>query len=449
MLVDFDELGISPRVSPESIIPGIGGKYQNKISVLSGPRRLFKVGPALAKMFRRFWNASAYQKTKKTLTAAAVATVGVAAYQGWVLRDRYLREGKLDPPTGPTAGLERWIAQVRAAKDEVMDAMTSDDNAIGRGVHKVKELKDDFVEAITTNDNLVTKGVSRAKELKDDLVDAITSGDNVVARTVHKAKDIWEDVDSVRAGREKPTNTTVGVKFTADDKSAPHPVVKLVVIGDSLVAGVGNDDPQASPVLPHMIAASLGKHLQADVWWISTGIVGGTVVDQREKALPQIREKLEKLKSTSPVGDNVQYVVVVTSGLNDWKSVFIDFPSGLWPWKYEANLKILVEDIVELCTHDGNSCHVFLPNLPLVCIKSDPMYIMGVQPLGFFVDTMSSIWDARKQRVADEAPQVPARYYHSGRRPVEPNAFALNHRWCTSSAARWKTQNTRRRAAAM
>lgn len=263
-----------------------------------------------------------------------------------------------------------------------------------------------MVDAITNDDNVLTKGVNKAKGIKDDLVGVITSGDNVVAKTVHKAKDIWEDVDSVRAGKDKRTNTTVGVELTAGHDSVAHPVVKLVVIGDSLVAGVGNDDPQASPVLPQMIAASLGRHLQADVWWISTGIVGGTVVDQRAKALPQIREKLENMKSTSPVGEKVQYVVVVTSGLNDWKSVFIDFPSGLWPWKYEANLKILVEELLAMCSHDGNSCHVFLPNLPLVCIKSDPKYIMGVQPLGFFVDTMSSIWDARKQRVADEAPQV-------------------------------------------
>jgi hypothetical protein len=62
--------------------------------------------------------------------------------------------------------------------------------------------------------------------------------------------------------------------------------------------------------------------------------------------------------------------------------------------------------LVELCSQDGNSCHVFLPNLPLVCIKSDPKYIMGVQPLGFFVDTMSHMWDDRKRRIAETNPTV-------------------------------------------
>lgn len=266
-----------------------------------------------------------------------------------------MNESKLDPPTGPTSGFEKWINQARATKDDIIDALKSDSNVVTKGVHKIKEK--------------------------------------------------WEEFEKIRAGGDKPTNISEGRLLSASDKSV-HQVVKLIVIGDSLVAGVGNDDPLASPVLPQMIASTLSKQLKADVVWISMGIVGGTVVDQREKALPTINEKLEKLKSTSSANENVKYVVVITCGLNDFKSIFFDFPSGLWPGKFNSKLKLLLHDVIEMCSHDGNSCDVFLPNLPLVCMKADPKYVMGVQPLGFIVDTMANIWDAEKQRVAEENDNV-------------------------------------------
>jgi hypothetical protein len=341
-------------------------------------------------VMRRFWNATTYQKAKTVLVPVSFATVSLAAYQGWVLRDKYLREGKLDPPTGPTFGVEKWISHARAVKDDVADAIAVAKRDV---VDRITVAKHDVVHTITST--------------KEDLVDAITAAteDTVVGKGMNKVKDILEELHDLRAGGNQPTMVNEGANMTSSDSGCEQ-VVKLIVIGDSLVAGIGNDDPTASPVLPQMIASTLGKHLQVDVLWVSTGIVGGTVVDQRIKALPQIRERLKSLKSFSCPKERVQYVIVVTSGLNDWKSVFINFPSGLWPWKFQDELQHLVVDLVELCSQDGNSCHVFLPNLPLVCIKSGPKYSMGVQPLGFFVDTMSHMWDDRKRCVAEANPSV-------------------------------------------
>ena len=296
-------------------------------------------------MIKKFTNSRFYKTVKRLALPVGLGTVGIAAYQGWKLRDKYLKDGKLEPPTGPTSGLEEWIDKARSKKDELLNSLKSEDNPIARGVHKVK--------------------------------------------------DVWEEFEMLRHGVNKVSNVSEGAECWKNNGTTVKKV-RLIVIGDSLVAGVGNDDPLASPALPHMIATMLSKAVQSDVAWISVGIVGGTVVDLREKALPQVREKLEKFR----MEENVHNVVVITCGLNDWKSVFINFPSGLWPFKFRNKLRLLVADVHRLCTETGNSCQIFLPNLPLVCIKSDPEYIMNVKPLGYFVDALSYIWDVQKDRVA-------------------------------------------------
>eukprot|EP00428_Durinskia_dybowskii_P078458 CAMPEP_0170356640 /NCGR_PEP_ID=MMETSP0117_2-20130122/1283_1 /TAXON_ID=400756 /ORGANISM="Durinskia baltica, Strain CSIRO CS-38" /LENGTH=379 /DNA_ID=CAMNT_0010610757 /DNA_START=9 /DNA_END=1145 /DNA_ORIENTATION=- len=308
-------------------------------------------------MIKRFLKASVFQKVKKVAIPLGFATVTIAAYQGWALRDQYLTVGKMDPPTGPTSGLEKWIDKARIKKDEILDAIIKDNNVVSRGISKVKGK--------------------------------------------------WEEFEKERSGENKVANTTEG-EFHGDaaENISSKKIIKLIVVGDSLVAGVGNDDSSASPALPQMIAATLSQKLHADVVWISSGIVGGTVVDLKEKALPVIRDKMDKFRASTSSENPVEYVVVVTCGLNDWKSIFMHFPFGLWPSQFNIKLKELLGEIESICIADGSSYHIFIPNLPLVCIQSDPKYVMGVKPLGYFVDAMSYIWDVEKEKVAQEDDKV-------------------------------------------
>jgi hypothetical protein len=300
-------------------------------------------------MFQRFKNASLLQKVKKIAIPVGVAALAGAGYQGWTLRNTYNKNPKLDAPSGPTAGLERWIDKARAAKEDLLTAIKADDNVMSRGIHKVK--------------------------------------------------DILEDIEKKRTGKDKIPNTVEGSSHVACDKGK-RKTVRLIVIGDSLVAGVGNDDPLASPALPQLIATTLSKKLKADVIWLSSGIIGGTVVDLREKALQDIRTRMDRFQEGTVSSGDVEYVVVIMCGLNDWKSVFINFPTGLWPSTFNSKLTGLVQDIVKLCSADGSNCRVFLPNLPLACFHEDPKYIMGVKPLSYFVDAISYLYDTEKLRVA-------------------------------------------------
>jgi hypothetical protein len=105
------------------------------------------------------------------------------------------------------------------------------------------------------------------------------------------------------------------------DTSHTNKKFKLLVLGDSLVCGVGCDGPHSSPVLPHILARVLSFSLKADVEWHSAGIVGGTIGQIRENLLPIVRSKL--LDSYSQDKENAELIVVVICGLNDWKGTIM------------------------------------------------------------------------------------------------------------------------------
>lgn len=315
-------------------------------------------------MFKRFLNGSAQKLRKAAIPLGATAVV-LAGYQAAYLRNQYNQNPKLDPPSGPTSGLEKLAHKIRTVKDGIIETIVNEDNAVGRGITKIKGK----LEEITT----------------------------------HPAKEENPPILFDGIGAEKVCTET-------DDRPPVlRKKIKLLVLGDSLVAGVGSDDPTSSPVLPQMIAKALSKVFKSDVEWFSSGIVGGTVIDLRNKVLPKIRQKMVDFQQHSnkdmPANEaenNVEYVVVVVCGLNDWKDMLLNFPSGLWPGKFKSQLATLLQEIKQTSNELGSPCHIYLPNLPLTCIKSDPKYIMGVKPMGYFVDLLCYIWDLQKQYVAEE-----------------------------------------------
>ena len=128
----------------------------------------------------------------------------------------------------------------------------------------------------------------------------------------------------------------------------PNRKVKLIILGDSLVCGIGCDEDiststssSSGPVLPQIVAKVLSIAMQADVEWSSTGIVGGTVADMRQQLLPIIKRELcdstissssssssssshrTTLPSSSPESSAVkeEVLIVIICGLNDFKQV--------------------------------------------------------------------------------------------------------------------------------
>lgn len=335
-------------------------------------------------MFKGFWKLSALEKVKKVGVPLSASILIITAFQGAKLRDAWNKSPKLDPPSGPTFGLEEWADKIRVAKDEIMDSLKKDDSIVSRGLHKLEEFN------------------HKLEEMN------------------HKVKEKIEEIGKPRPANNNPCDESSGISTIkgypdVDPKKARK--IKLIVMGDSLVAGVGNDDPLSSPVLPQMIAKFLSKKYQTDVEWFSSGVVGGTVVDLRTKVMPKVRQTIMAdhftITGTEDEGfvvvekdEHIEYVVVVISGLNDWKDMIINFPTGLWPRKFKSQLGLLVRELQSTSAEAHSSCRVFLPNLPLVCIKGDPKYIMGVKPLVYFVDLISYIWDLQKEYVAAEETAV-------------------------------------------
>jgi lysophospholipase L1-like esterase len=134
--------------------------------------------------------------------------------------------------------------------------------------------------------------------------------------------------------------------------------IKLVLVGDSLVCGVGSKDL----VLPKVMAKALSVALKADVSWRAEGINGGTSVDLRD-LLPRIAGHINPVD-----GVKEEVFVVIICGLNDWKSVLLKFPFGSGPTVFKENLTTLLSDIKHMT---GGNCKVFLPALPMVCAEND------------------------------------------------------------------------------
>ena len=102
--------------------------------------------------------------------------------------------------------------------------------------------------------------------------------------------------------------------------------------------------------------------------------------------------------------DNIELIVIVICGLNDWKQLFLKFPYSLnyGPLSFLNELKELTNDIKLLSNELNYSCKIFLPKLPTNVLVSDPNFLLKIKPLGYFVSIICHIWDLQKHAVAFE-----------------------------------------------
>lgn len=324
-------------------------------------------------------------KVNKIVIAAGFATVSVAAYQANTIRQIYKDSVKLDPPAGPNSGYEKWVTKFNKLKETLKDE------------------KDDVLQKTT----------AMLHQLKLKVSESIEKTEKAALSICH---------DSIT---EKVAKSIVGVSGRSS-LTVPSKRVKLLVIGDSLVCGVGCDNDsenvKSSPVLPKILAKILSIAMHADVEWCSLGIIGGTIADLRSDLVPQVRNKLS-LSCESALADDtdsvildsmsdkivslpqnksndVEIIVVVICGMNDWKQLIEQFPYGPGPASYRKELSMLIDEIKIIGNELSTKCKVFLPAIPLACGKGDSNYHLGIAPLTYFVNFVCFVWDQQKKAVA-------------------------------------------------
>lgn len=261
------------------------------------------------------------------VVVAGVAVFAVAVYQADVLRKKYLYSIKLEPPTGPHSGLEKWKNKFHNMKNSLKDEK---DDVVEKTAVILRDLKLRFSQSVGWKERIAAAEKMSVLYFKDR-VEHISSS-NLVTLPKFRCKKI-----------------------------------KLVVLGDSLVCGVGcdgNGEGKSSPVLPSILAKVLSVAMRSDVEWISLGIIGGTVTEIREKLLPQLRRKMitdlgvtkktnncmknKKQDRNMNNDEDVEIIVVVICGLNDWKKLIENFPFGTGPVTYKQDLGRLIGEIKDM-----------------------------------------------------------------------------------------------------
>jgi len=312
---------------------------------------------------------------KKVVVVTSIAVFSVAFYQAENLRKKYLFSTKLEPPSGPHSGLEKWKSKFHKIKNSLKDEK---DDVIEKTAVILRDLKLRFSQSVGWKERIAVAERMSAMYFKER-VEQISSSKLVSLPKLSSRK------------------------------------IKLIIIGDSLVCGVGCDgsgENKTSPVLPSIIAKVLSVGMRSDVEWTSLGIIGGTVTEIREKLLPQLRRKMisdlgvskktncMKNKKNHISNDDVEIIVIVICGLNDWKKLIENFPFGTGPITYKQDLGKLIDEIKGMGGDLSAKLKVFLPAIPLILGKGDPSCSIGIAPLTYFVDYVSWMWDEQKRQVA-------------------------------------------------
>eukprot|EP00172_Hildenbrandia_rubra_P002333 Plantae.Rhodophyta-Hildenbrandia_rubra.ctg31103.p1 GENE.Plantae.Rhodophyta-Hildenbrandia_rubra.ctg31103~~Plantae.Rhodophyta-Hildenbrandia_rubra.ctg31103.p1 ORF type:complete len:286 (+),score=43.95 Plantae.Rhodophyta-Hildenbrandia_rubra.ctg31103:257-1114(+) len=165
---------------------------------------------------------------------------------------------------------------------------------------------------------------------------------------------------------------------------------RILVIGDSLAAGVGGEGSfpgnNIGPALPRSVARTLSKLWGEQVGWHAVGISGGDVGVMRRELLPAVR----KLKES---GEEIAAVVLVC-GVNDWKRVSILRTD----YRFAQELVLLIKRLRDIV---GKECAIILPAIPGVA--EAPRFH---DPLRSLLVLLNDRWDSQKERLADTMEKV-------------------------------------------
>jgi len=183
-------------------------------------------------------------------------------------------------------------------------------------------------------------------------------------------------------------------------------------------------DSKDGPVMPRILASILSVAFGVDVEWESHGIVGSTVGEIKDKLLPQVLDKTydgDDVTNSSETNakygvavhsnnfeDNDNYntgkehVVLIICGLNDWKTMFTEFPYGKGPAGFAEDLFLLIDEI-KSSPEIGKNCRIYLPVMPFELGTLDEKSSFKIFPLSIFVESLCKFWDRQKRLVVDNS----------------------------------------------
>jgi len=337
----------------------------------------------------------------KLIGIGSISLIGVGVYQGMQMRDNYQNSIKMLPPNGPITGeIYHLPIPVNKMIQKSKEKVTEINHKIIELKEKTNELKDKLKEKVKEKVSNVEADITKIKNEMKTLRNKI-KWDNIVRKFIDTSD------PEIKTGEEKDE---IHIENN-NDKKFKFRKIKLLLVGDSLVCGVGceGDNTSKSPILPTILAKALSIAMRADVEWYSAGIIGAAVSDMREKLLPKIKDefftKLEntninnKQNKTKIINDEYEVIVVIICGLNDWKTCIEKFPRFYGPDGFRIELGKLINEIKELAIEKKftKSCKVFLPALPCHMGETDPNYLMSSKPiLRYLFNFICSIWDNQK-----------------------------------------------------
>lgn len=196
----------------------------------------------------------------------------------------------------------------------------------------------------------------------------------------------------------------VEVDSSADrTEEIERPLNRVIVLGDSLAAGVGTvdvfeeelegkqpDKKGPGPVFPRALAYRLSENSGEPVYWRSAGVVGGDAKDIRDNCLDVVREEVENGRSPD--------LVMIICGINDLKRFATNPLKNAGPKEFRARMTNLVSEIREL----SPGTKVVLPSIPTQMFRKDSP--LNIFPLVFFLNTVVGFWDSQKKLVAKKFP---------------------------------------------
>jgi len=332
-------------------------------------------------------------RLKRFALGGALSLVGIAAVQGISLRESFRGRQKLDPPSGKQTGIERWREE-RA--DEIQTRIKSLEK---RWIDlRARLAEDERISRMEQRIDEFSHGI-KAKLAESEKMQQIEKRlEGLHALLTAKLANAKQKLSSASAPHLSPENRHHQKQLhhqqqhgTAVSEISSKRRIQLLVLGDSLAAGVGCSDATASPVLPQVLARALSHKLVADVEWITVGAVGATVTDLRG-LLQKVSPKLGANKDIARE-PKLEVVCVILCGLNDWKH-FLERRVG-GPLSFREDLMILVGDLNSL-----GVAHVFVPALPAALLDTDPEFSLGVWPLRYFASLLCRLWDHQKFAVA-------------------------------------------------
>jgi lysophospholipase L1-like esterase len=164
---------------------------------------------------------------------------------------------------------------------------------------------------------------------------------------------------------------------SAETEVSRPPALRVLILGDSLVSGVGSDIERAPP-LPERLAQVLAERLGRPVSWKAVGITGADVATLREAVLPAA--KADAIVEPPAV-------VVLLCGLNDFKRLL----RGRTPAAFREELRGFLSDLRALA---GPNALLVLPGLPIHATQRFPT------PLHQLACLLATAWDAQKEALA-------------------------------------------------